>query len=245
MGVHIWQGTAPTNLAIETAAGKRRCASYQSKTHLERKAKRAESHRLCKTNPAAQKLTMTVIHPVQVYGHTVQGAFTAQVNATCRILKNWHGVGKNSSLCYFHGCLYLLDKGWLPQVATRVEQVSEWITMWRGFDFDTKRKIRKVWVRNAPTLGNDLPCWNTATGAISATIVRFWKRTGNQARQVSGTHQTLVPPLMALCSTGHTSSKVSPETWRGRCGNKLLVTHSVLAWREVSSPISPWMPGNN
>ena len=52
---------------------------------------------------------MTGIHPVQIYGHTAQGASTAQVNAT------------------------------------RVEQISEWVTMWRGFDVGTRRRIRKVW----------------------------------------------------------------------------------------------------
>ena len=42
--------------------------------------------RLCKMNSEAHKLTMTDIHPVKVYGHTAQGASTAQVNAMCR---NW------------------------------------------------------------------------------------------------------------------------------------------------------------
>ena len=49
--------------------------------HLERQTKGQESNRLCKTNSEAQELTMTDIHPVQIYGRTAQEASTAQVNA--------------------------------------------------------------------------------------------------------------------------------------------------------------------
>ena len=134
-GVPTWQGTAPTNLAIETAAGKRRCASYQSKTHLERKAKRAESPSFVQDEPCCAKAHDDGHSPRSSLRPHSAGSIHRTGQRDVQNFENWHGVGKNSSLCYFHGCLYLLDKGWLPQVATRVEQISEWITMWRGFDF--------------------------------------------------------------------------------------------------------------
>ena len=61
-GLPICQGTAATDLGIETAARKRRCASNQWKRigKIRRRAKRV--NHLCKMNPAAQKLRMTGIH---------------------------------------------------------------------------------------------------------------------------------------------------------------------------------------
>ena len=49
---------------------------------------------VCKIHSEAQKLTMTGIQPVQVYGHTAQGASTAQVNAMCKNLKLGTVMGK-------------------------------------------------------------------------------------------------------------------------------------------------------
>ena len=43
----------------------------------------------------------------------------------------------------------------VAQTAARVEQVSEWISMWRGFNVDTKRRIRKVWRKKVPILARD------------------------------------------------------------------------------------------
>ena len=58
----------------------------------------------------------------------------------------------------------------VPQTAARVEQVSEWITMWWGFNVDTRRRIRKVWWKRLPFWQVTTPRWNQATGPISATI---------------------------------------------------------------------------
>ena len=59
----------------------------------------------------------------------------------------------------------------VPQIAARVEQISEW----RGFDVDTRRRIRKVWGGGGG--GERLPLWQKTTEAgtkrqapISATI---------------------------------------------------------------------------
>ena len=93
--------------------------------------------------------------------------------------------------------------------------------MWRVFDYDTRRRTCKVWKEIVPTLANDPRRWNRRQRVRSLPpFVRFWKRAGTQARQVSGSRQTPVPPLMALCSTRHNKSSVCPEIWRGRCGNK-------------------------
>ena len=48
-------------------------------------------------NFEAQNLTMTGIHPVQIYGRTAQGASTAQVNAICKNLKMCTVMGKTQA----------------------------------------------------------------------------------------------------------------------------------------------------
>ena len=78
---------------------------------------------------------MTGIHSVQVYGHTAQGASTAQVHAMCKNLK-MGTVGKTQA-CAISTVAWFFGERRVPQIATRVEQVSEWITMWRGFNVDT------------------------------------------------------------------------------------------------------------
>ena len=98
----ICLGTAATDLGIETAAGKRRCAAKQWKRMREGRRRAKRVNRLCKMNSEAQKLTMTGIHPVQIYGHTAQGASTAQVDSMWKNLKNGHGDGQNPSLRNVH-----------------------------------------------------------------------------------------------------------------------------------------------
>ena len=120
-------------------------------------------------NCEAQKLTMTGTYPVQIYGHTTQGATTTQVNALYNKLKMGAVMGKTpkraiSTVTWFFG-----EKR-VPQTATIVERVSEWITMWRGFNVDTRRRIRKVWEKKNRIVAKDPRRWNHATGPTSATI---------------------------------------------------------------------------
>ena len=122
---------------------------------------------LCKKNSEAQKLMITGIHPVQIYGHTAQGASNAQVHATCRSLKLGTVLGKTqacpiSTVAWFFG----VKRG--PQTAARVEQISEWISMSRNCNVDTRRRIRKFWRKEAPMLASNPRRWNQATGPISA-----------------------------------------------------------------------------
>ena len=74
-------------------------------------------------------------------------------------------------------------------------------------------------------------------------FVRFWKRAGCRARQVSGRRQTPVLPSTSLCAMWRRLSAVSPETWRSNCGSKRLGTRSAMAWSKVSQPILPRKPG--
>ena len=94
---------------------------------------------------------MTGIHFVQIYGHTAQDASTTQVNAMCKNLKMGTVIGKTQA-CAISTVARFLGEKRVPQAATRVEQVSEWITMWRGFNVDIRRRIRKVWEEKAPIL---------------------------------------------------------------------------------------------
>ena len=186
-----------------------RCAANQWK-HIWKGRRRAKRvNRLSKMNSEAQKLTMTGVHPVQVHGHTTLGASTAQVNATCKNLKMGTVMGKTQA-CAVSTVAWFFGERRVPQTAARVEQVSEWITMWKGFDVDTRRRIRKVWRKKAPILGSDPRRWNQATSPISATFARCWRPAGSEAHQVSGKRQTPMPLLTAPCSTRRKSSTVSP-----------------------------------
>ena len=183
-GVPICLGAAATELKIETAVRKRRCAANRWKRIW--KAKRV--NRLCKPNSEAQNLTMTGIHLVQVYEHTAQGVSTARVNAMCRNLKMGTMVGRTQA-CAISTVAWFFGERRVPQTAARVQQVSEWI--WQvTSDAGTKRQVQSL--------------------PFSA---RFWKRAGSQAHQVSGKGQTSVPLLTAFCSTRRRSSTVFLQTY--------------------------------
>ena len=135
--------------------------------HIRRRAERV--NRLCKMNSEAQKLTMTGIHPVQIYGHTAQGASNAQVDAMCRNLKLGTVLGKTQA-CPITTVAWFFGVKRVPQTAARVEQISEWISMWRNCNVDTRRRIRRFGRKKAPVLAGNPRRWNQATGPISATI---------------------------------------------------------------------------
>ena len=94
-------------------------------THKERYTKGQESSQM---NFEAHKLTMTGIHPVQIYGHTAQGASTAQVNVMCKNLKMGTVMGTTRACAIFTVAWFFGERR-VPQIAARVEQISEWITM--------------------------------------------------------------------------------------------------------------------
>ena len=124
-GVPICLGTAATDLGIETAAVKRRCAAGQWKRIWKGRRRAKRVNRLCKMSSEAQKLTMTGSHPVQIYGHTAQGASNAQVDAMCRNLKLGTVFGKTQA-CSITTVAWFFGVKRVPQTAARVEQISEW-----------------------------------------------------------------------------------------------------------------------
>ena len=130
-GVSICLGAAATDLGIETAAVKRRCAASQWKRIWKGRRRAKRVNRLCKMNSEAEKLTMTGIHPVQIYGHTAQGASNAQVNAMCRSLRLGTVLGRTQA-CPISTVAWFFGAERVPQTAARVEQISEWISMWRN-----------------------------------------------------------------------------------------------------------------
>ena len=147
-------GAAATDLGIETAAGKRRCAASQWKRTWKGRRRAKRVNRQCKMNSEAQKLTMTGIHPVQVDGHTAQGASNAQVNAMCRSLKLGAVLGKTQA-CPMSTVAWFFGAKRVPQTTARVEQISEWVSLWRNCNVDTRRRIRQVWRKKAPMLANN------------------------------------------------------------------------------------------
>ena len=122
-GVSICLGTAATDLGIETAAGKRRCAASQWKRIWKGRRRAKRVNRLCQMNSEAQKLTMTDIHPVQIYGHTAQGASNAQVDAMCRNLKLGTVLGKIQA-CPITTVAWFFGVKRVPQTAVRVSRLA-------------------------------------------------------------------------------------------------------------------------
>ena len=144
--------------------------------------------------------------------------------------------------CAISTVAWFFDERRVPQIAARDEQASEWITIWRGFNVDARRRIRKVWRKKAPILANDPRRWNQATGPICATICLVLEA-GWKPSTVSGKRQVPTPFLTAHCSTKRRSSTVSLEMWKCKHGKERLGTRSVQVWRKVSLPILPRRPG--
>ena len=109
-GVTMCLGTSATDLGIETAAGKRRCAAKQWKRTWKDRRRAKRVNRLCKMNSEAQKLTITGIHPVQIYGNTAQGRVHHTGQCDVQKPQNGYGDGQNKSVRYFRGRMVLRRK---------------------------------------------------------------------------------------------------------------------------------------
>ena len=130
--------------------GDRHCSRQEEmcgkpvETHLERQTKGQESQPSVQDELGGAK-TPDEGHPPSssLWTHR-KGASTAQVNAMCRNLKMGTVVGTIPA-CAFSTVAWFFGERRVSQTAARVEQVSEWIIMWRGFNVDTRRRIRRVW----------------------------------------------------------------------------------------------------
>ena len=112
---------------------------------------------------------MTGIHPVSnLRPHSARSIHRTGKRNVQKTSK-WV-LGKKKHACAISTIAWFFGERRVPQIAASVEQISEWIAMWRGFDVGTGRRIRKVWGKKAPTLAKDHRKWNQATGPISATI---------------------------------------------------------------------------
>ena len=80
-----------------------------------------------------------------------------------------HGFGKDQA-CRISTVAWFWEATRETQTAARVEQISEWISMWRNCNVQTRRRIRKVWRKKAPILAGNSRRWNQAAGPISTTI---------------------------------------------------------------------------
>ena len=107
----------------------------------------------------------------------------------CKNLNMGTVMGKTRA-CVISTVAWFFGERRVPQIAARVEQISEFITMWRGFDVGTRRRIRLVWGKKAPSLAKDHRRWNQTTGPISATVLEagwkpstpgFWQSPGGSA----------------------------------------------------------------
>ena len=149
-----------------------------------------------------------------------QGVSTAQVNAMCKNLTMGTVMGKTQA-CAISTVAWFFGEKRVPQIATRVEQISEWITMWSGFNVDTRRRIRKV-----STLAKDHRRWNQATGPISATICSVleagWKPSTPGFWQAPEASAALDGALLNKAQIIDSFSKdMEMQTWKRAAGHSL------------------------
>ena len=137
--------------------------------------------------------------------------------------ENGYGDGQNPSLLYFHGRMVFGDRR-VPQIATRVEQVSEGITMWRGVNVDTRRRFR--WRKTAPMLANDPRRWSKPTGPISATVCSVleagWNPSSPGFWQAPDASATLDGALFNKAQVVDSFCRdVEMQTWKKAAGHSL------------------------
>ena len=184
---------------------------------------------------------MTGIYPVQIYGHAAEGASNAQVDAMCRNLKLGTVLGKTQA-CPITTVAWFFGVKRVPQTAARVEQISEWISMWRNCNVETKRRIRRFWRKKATMLARNPVAGIRLRDLSLPPSARCWKPDGSRAHQVFGSHPMAAPLWTAPCLTRRRSSTVSPVTWRRKHGRQRPSILPVPVWRKVSSQISPRKP---
>ena len=112
-------------------------------------------------------------------------------------LEKGHGDGQNPKLALIPRSHGLSVKSECRKLLPEPNKSASGITMWRGFNVDTRRRFRKFCRKKAPTLARDPRRWNQA-----------WR--GSRAHQVSGKCQTPVPLWTELSSTRRRSSIVYP-----------------------------------
>ena len=119
--------------------------------------------------PAAIHGSRSVVTTCAKVASLAQGASNAQVDAMCRNLKLGTVLGKTQA-CPITTVAWFFGVKRAPQTAARVEQISEWISIWRNCNVDTRRRIHRFWRKKASMLAVNLCRWSQATGPISATI---------------------------------------------------------------------------
>ena len=235
-GVPICLVTSATDLGIETAAEKRRCAANQWKRIWKGRRRAKRVNRLCKINSEAQKLTMTGIQPVQVYGHTAQGAFTAQVNAMCKNLKMGTVMGKTQA-CAISSPMVLRRAPFPRSHVFSVNGVCHKLPPESNKSAsgsqcgDVSMSIQGAeFVRSE---GKRLPLWQQTTDAGTKRQVqplppfaRCRRRAGSRAHQFSGKRQTASATRDgALFNKAQIIDSVSKDmemqTWKRAAGHSL------------------------
>ena len=134
-------------------------------------------------------------------------------------------MGKTQA-CAISTVAWFFGEKRVPQTAARVEQVSEWITTWRGINGKTRRRIRKVWRKKAPILARDTRRWNQATGSISAAICSVLEAGWNPSTpgfwQAPGASAALDGALFNKAQIIESfSSSMKMHTWKRAAGHSL------------------------
>ena len=108
-GVPICLRTAATDLGIDTAAGKRRCAASQWKRIWKGRQRAKRVDRLCKMNSEAQKLTMRHSPCSNLRSHSAR---SIQRTGRRHVQRSevGHGFGKDPSIPYHHSRMVFRSK---------------------------------------------------------------------------------------------------------------------------------------
>ena len=150
------------------------------------------THRLVDRNRSGDEAQKTHDDGHTLFKSTATPCRARPPHKSMRCAKNFKMgtvMGKTQA-CAISTVAWFFGEKRAPQTATRVEQVSEWITMWRGFNVDTRRRIREVWRKKVPIWAKD-PYSGTKLQVQSLPpFARCWRRAGSRAHQVSGKRQT-------------------------------------------------------
>ena len=145
-GVLICQGNSRHRPRDRNRSREKKMRIQPMETHLERQTKGEESQSSVQDEPCCAKAQddghSFILFKFMVTRHREPPQH--RFNTKCRNLKMDTVMGKTRAGAVSTDASFFGTKR-VPQVATRVEQVSEWITMWRGFNAHTRRRIRKVW----------------------------------------------------------------------------------------------------
>ena len=165
---------------------------------------------MCRKSEETQAKSQESQSPMQD-GHTAQGASNAQVDAMCRNLKLGTVLGKTQACPITVAWFFGVKRA--QQTAARVEQISEWISMWRNCNVD-RRENPQIWEEKGPHFGWNPRRWNRLRDLFCHQLLGVGSRRVEQTGflAVTGWQRHSGRRLVLQGAT------VSPVSWRCKHG---------------------------